>query len=307
MKAEPLVSVVIPTFNRREKLKRLLDSVLKSSYKNLEIIVVDDASTDGTFEEIKQNYPTAKLVRNRKELLLAGSRNAGIMKSSGELIFLVDDDNVIAEDTISELVKAMNSDGSAGVTGPLMYYLDDPQRIWCGQVKRSYVTSRTFFPERNKHEVNSSIPLESDDFPNAFMIRRAVIDRVGVFDAVNFKIHYDEADFCNRVRKTGLRVVLVPHAKVWHDIAVPTNHSGLMKSLRVNNEQRTFFISRNRIIFMKKYASRLNFFIFCFCFFPVLSSVYLSAILTSDTSGRQKKGCLSQYFRGIWAGLVWRE
>jgi len=73
MKNEPLVSVVIPTYNRREKLKRLLDSVVKGYYKNIEIIVVDDASIDGTYEEVKERYSSVKVFRNKRELLLACS------------------------------------------------------------------------------------------------------------------------------------------------------------------------------------------------------------------------------------------
>ena len=92
--SQPLVSVVIPTHNRKEKLARLIKSILESDYPKdkLEIIVVDDASTDNTFEYIKKKYPQAKIIRNEEEKLLAESRNIGIKASKGKYIFLIDDD-----------------------------------------------------------------------------------------------------------------------------------------------------------------------------------------------------------------------
>ncbi|MBU5689296.1 MAG: glycosyltransferase family 2 protein, partial [Candidatus Aenigmarchaeota archaeon] len=125
---DPLVSVVIPTYNRKEMLIRLIKSIKKSTYKNLEIIVVDDASTDGTYEEIKRKFPDVKIVRNEKNLLLAASRNIGIKNSKGKYIFLIDDDNVVDKNCIYELVKSMENDKNIGIVGPIMYYYSDPKR-----------------------------------------------------------------------------------------------------------------------------------------------------------------------------------
>jgi len=307
MKDEPLVSVVIPTHNRREKLKRLLNSVLKSSYRNIEIIVIDDASTDGTYEEVKERYPSVKIFRNKKERLLAGSRNIGILKSTGDLIFLIDDDNVITKETLNELVRMMNKDATVGVAGPVMYYLGDPSRVWCGGVKINYVTSRTFFLEWNKRHVNFDQILESDTFPNAFMIRRSVVDKVGLFDEVNFKIHYDEADFCNRVRQAGFRIVLCPTAKVWHDIPLPEEVKDRCRLLGCNNALRAYYCGRNRIIFHRKYSKWWQFLIFILVFNWLFMLYYLRVILLDfQKSVKERLTIGKSYLKGVWKGLVWR-
>jgi hypothetical protein len=278
---------------------------LKSDYKNLEIIVVDDASTDDALEEVRAVSADFRLVRNNKERLLAGSRNVGIVSSRGEFIFLVDDDNVVAEDTISELVKTMHSDCSIGVAGPVAYYMADPQRVWCGRVKRSYVTSRTVFCERNMNHLKfDGAVLESDDFPNAFMIRRSLVDKVGFFDEVNFPIHYDEADFCNRVRQAGFRVVLVPTARVWHDIPLPTGRICGARRFSIHTVERAFYAARNRLLFHRKYSMRCKFVMFLALFMPFVSAVYLQTILADPgLAFRQRLTITKSYIRGTIDGL----
>ena len=92
-----LVSVIIPTFNRKGMLIECIDSVLKSTYKNIEIIVSDDASSDGTREAVAKykRLENFKYLRNKKESLLSVTINKAIFASSGEYIFILDDDNVI--------------------------------------------------------------------------------------------------------------------------------------------------------------------------------------------------------------------
>jgi GT2 family glycosyltransferase len=304
MVKQPLVSVVIPTYNRRQKLKRLLISVLKSDYRNIEILVVDDASADGTLDEVKDLDPNVRLVRNESERLLAGCRNVGILNTHGDLIFLIDDDNVIAKDAVHELVEFMCRDMTVGVAGPIMYYLTDPSRVWCSRVKRNYITSQTVFPERNRRHVRFDQILESDDFPNAFMIRRSVVDKMGLFDETNFPIHYDEADFCNRVKQAGFRVVSVPSARVWHDIPLPTGKIDGARRFSVHTGERAFYAARNRILFFRKYSKRHEFVMFLTLFMPAASAVYLKTILTDPKLVlRQRLTCAQGYIKGTVCGL----
>jgi len=303
----PLVSVVIPAYNRREKLKRLLGSVLQSDYKNIEIIVVDDASTDGTFEEVKNFYPAVRVVRNSSPLFVSACRNIGFHESKGDFIFFLDDDNVLGRGAISSLVKVLNSQSDVAVVAPLMFYLDDPERVWCAGVKRNLVTSKTSILDQNFRGKSYVSLVESEDFPNAFMVRRTVFERVGGFDARAFPIHYEEADFGRRVRMAGYRLVMNPRAKVWHDVPMRLHRDGFLKLLHMKSVQRTFFVSRNRLIFMRKYAGTFKFFLFFFLFYPALSTVYLGAIMTSKHDGVDKRCFFTSYFRGIFDGLRWKN
>jgi len=246
----PLVSVVIPTYNRKEKLARLIKSILESDYPKdkLEIIIVDDASTDGTYEYIKKTFPRVRIIHNDEERLLAESRNIGIRASRGKYVFLIDDDNVVDKDTIRELVEFMEKHPEVGIAGPMMYFLNDPTRIWCAGVRRSYWTTITKLVRFNARDDGQyKEPCESEDFPNALIIRREVFERVGLFNSKLFPIHYDEADFCQRVRKAGYKVMVVPTAKVWHDIPLPEQSKASV--LHLKSPLRAYYAVRNRILF----------------------------------------------------------
>ncbi len=296
--SKPLVSVVIPTHNRKQKLFRLIEGVRQSDYPNVEIVVVDDFSTDGTFDAVRLAFPDVKIIRNQSNLLLAGSRNVGIEGSSGSLLFLVDDDNVMAKDTISELAASFD-DSRMGLAAPVMYYLSSPERIWCAGVVRNMSTSRTILVGKDTSLKFNGL-IRSDDCPNAFMLRREVIEKVGLFDKATFPIHYDEADFGERVRKAGYRVFFVPSSKVWHDIPLPEEEKDKSRLFHVHNEYRAFYASRNRILFHKKYSSRLQFIVFMLFFNWLFTGYYLSVILfNSRKSILSRLSIAGSYCRGI--------
>ena len=306
MKSDPLVSIVIPTYNRKEKLTRLIKSILNNNYPRdkIEVIVVDDASTDGTYEEIKKSFPEVKVIKNQKELFLAASRNVGIKNSKGKYIFLIDDDNIVDKDCILELVKVMenNYNPPIGIVAPIMYYLKQPNRIWCAGVKRSKITSLTklmWMDEIDNDQFNEL--LESEDFPNAFMIRREVIEKIGLFDEVNFPIHYDEADFGERVRKAGYRVVCNPKAKVWHDIPLPEEVEDKARLFHVHNELRAYYTGRNRIIFHRKYSKWWQFLVFILIFNWLFTLYYLKIILLGSQKPVNEKVKIAFYYlKGIF-------
>ncbi|MGQ9507467.1 MAG: glycosyltransferase family 2 protein [Candidatus Bathycorpusculaceae bacterium] len=308
MKDNLLVSVVIPTHDRNEKLVRLIHSVLESNYpqNKIEIIVVDDASTDGTYEKVAKEFPSVKLIRNNKELLIAASRNLGIQNAKNDCIFLIDDDNVVDENCIHELVKVIENDASVGVVAPIMYYLKQPNRVWCAGIRRNMITSLTKFIGKDEIDVGQfSGLIESKDFPNAFMIKREVFEKVGLFNEHDFPIHYEEADFGERVRRAGYRVVCNPTAKVWHDMPVPEEVVEKTRLYHIYNEFRAYYAGRNRIIFHKKYSKWWQFLLFVLFFNLFISLHYVRVILfKSIYPFKDRVKIARQFIRGIAEGLL---
>ncbi|MGQ4834509.1 MAG: glycosyltransferase family 2 protein [Candidatus Asgardarchaeia archaeon] len=304
----PSVSVIIPTYKRKDKLSRLLNSIVRSNYPNdkIEIIVVVD--NDGNnYDDLMQKYPNVCFIFNEIEKYLAESRNIGIRKSKGEYIFLIDDDNVVDERCITELVTFMKNNSHVGIAGPIMYYLKAPKRIWCAGVKRNYYTSITKFI--GKDEVDKGQfpnPIPSDDFPNSFMIKREVIEKIGYFDSKNFPIHYDEADFCRRATIAGFSIYMVPTAKVWHDIVLPEEISEKARLYHVNNALKAYYVGRNRIIFHRKYSTFIQFLFFILLFHWIIMISYLFIILfgTKGSNKRRIRIALS-YIKGVITGLKW--
>lgn len=307
MENKPLFSVVIPTYNRKERLIRLLDSILESNYSKdkLEIIVVDDTSTDGTYTEVKKRFPEVRIVRNKRELYLASSRNVGIKNAKAEYIFIIDDDNIVDKNCISELVKVFSSDLSIGIVAPIMYYLKQPNRVWCAGIKRNMVTSLTIFicrDETDEGQFNELI--ESKDFPNAFVVKREVIDRVRLFDEKTFPIHYDEADFGERVRKAGYKIVCNPKAKIWHDVPLPEKIKEKARLFHVHNEFRAYYCGRNRIAFHKKYSKWWQFMIFILVFNWLFTIYYLEVIIVGSKQPLKKRLKIEKaYLKGVVKGL----
>jgi hypothetical protein len=266
-----LVSVVIPTHNRKEKLKRLIKSVEKNDFHHIEIIVVDDASTDGTYDEIKKMFPNVKIFKNDQKKLVSACRNVGINNSNGDFIFLIDDDNVVDEHCISELVKMMLSQSSAAVVGPIMYYYSYPKTIWCAGIKRSLISSKTTTIGSGKIDEGQFVnAIESDDFPNAFMVRSKVVKEKSIsFDEKNFPWMYEEADFITKIRKKGWAVILAPKAKIWHDVPKELFFMGRYTNVK------SYYLARNRVIFHKKYSTKHEFFVFSKIFLPIFTLTYI--------------------------------
>ena len=299
---EPLISIVIQTFNRKNILTLLLESIFNSNYnkEKIQVIVVDDASTDGTSDEIKNKFSSVQVIRNQKELLASHSRNIGAKSTKGEFIFFIDDDNVIDKNCIKELVKILQSDDKIGNVGPLMYYFSEKNRIaWAG-AKRGKLTSLT--------KVFDTMPeqsiVETDYIPNAIMTRKKIAEKVCYFDIVNFPFQYDDGDFSQRIKEQGYKIVFTKNSKVWHDISLPENVKEKTRSHHCNSEKMAYHSSKSRILYQFKYTSKVEFLIFILFFNWILSLYYLKIILFNSKRPFKEKCKIGiSYLKGIRAGL----
>jgi len=295
MGQNPLVSIIIPTYNRKQELTRLIESIKQSDYpkESIEIIVVDDASADGTFDTIKKGFPDVKVIRNIKRRLTSGARNVGIECSKGDYLFFVDNDNVIDRRAISELVNFMERNEIVGLAGPIMYYYCEPKEIWCagGKLRQPLYLPTCMF----QHETSETLQIanistiECDYIPNAFMVRKQIIKEIGLFDEKNFPILFEDADFSLRIKQRGYQIVIVPKAKVWHDVS-------MAKDFHID-EERAFFRGRNRTRFYLKYALLRAFML------PIDMLGFCVVLFAYDSGSRGLKK-LSQYLKGIVYGLV---
>jgi len=221
MKSNFLVSVVIPTFNRKDMLVRCVDSVLASTYKKIEIIIADDASTDGTEGIIKNKYYAHKnvlYIKNNKELLLSATINKALRVAKGKYIFILDDDNVIDKNCISELVSTFNKYKEVGIVGPLALYYSKKDTVMHAGVIRSPFMRRAIYPFANeKWRWQIKEGQEVEDFANAFMFKRKLLKKVGMWDLL-VPFMGEDGDFEARVRMAGYKIVINPKAITYHDV-----------------------------------------------------------------------------------------
>lgn len=303
------VSIVIPTHNRKDKLMRLIRSLLDSTFpiKESDIIIVNDRSSDGTGDAVRTAFPGITIIENAEEGFISRSRNIGISASKGRYVLLIDDDNVVDPDLVGQLLSTFEGDASReiGIVGPLMLYLSRPEMIWCAGVKRNMTTSLTSFIGRGDADVGQYTDLmDSEDFPNSFMISREAIRKIGMFDEVMFPIHYEEADLGERVRRGGFRVVCNPLAKTWHDIPAPFKGDDKTRTHHLQNGVRAYYSGRNRVVFFKKYASTVSYILFISAFNWIMTGYYLKIILSAGNRDWKERVQLSRsYLSGVFDGM----
>ncbi len=152
--SKPLVSAIITTHNRADLLPRALDSVIVQSYENMEIIIVDDGSTDRTPEVIDEYQEQVSLnyIRLEKSVGACRARNKGIEAASGEFVAGLDDDDKWHQDRIKELVAAY-SDNYAAVTSDTVMVHENGRARW---KKKKYIDLDTLLYTGRKPSVSTA-------------------------------------------------------------------------------------------------------------------------------------------------------
>jgi len=265
----PLVSIIIPTHNRKKMLARLLSSVFASTYKNIEVIVVDDASSDGTIEYINKLFRgnnKLQIIRNKVNLFAAGSKNVGQRKAKGDFLAFIDDDNILDRKMIEVLVTILIKNSQIGEVGPVNYNYNQKNSILFSKATRNMWTTKT-------HHLRTLAPFkrkqywETDDIPNAFMIRAAVVKKNNISFKPKFGIMYEESDYAYRIKKAGYEIVVAREAKIYPDIEESSSKNKNRDFLYhfMEDKRRPFVFARNRIVFHLLYSTKIqNLSILCF-------------------------------------------
>ncbi|MBA7507792.1 Undecaprenyl-phosphate 4-deoxy-4-formamido-L-arabinose transferase [subsurface metagenome] len=206
---EMLVSVVVPTYNRKELLKRCLRSLFKQSYptKSYEIIVVDDGSSDGTHKFLKEKEKEIQNLRafRQKNKGCAAARNLGVKNARGEVILFTDDDCVVPRNWINQHLKHYGEKNVAGVGGTLW-----PKEMnWIEEFKiAEYLDEFTQLMEVTDPKMGKGLATCNCSY------RKKVFERIGPFDE-NFLTGSDP-EFSKRVLSNGYPLIKDPSIKVYH-------------------------------------------------------------------------------------------
>jgi GT2 family glycosyltransferase len=228
-------------------------------------------------------------------LSTSDSRNLGAAAAVGKYLLFLDDDNVIAPDTIRLLYLALRRWSDAAVVGPVMYYGSKPGRIWCAGVTRSRILMKTTM--RTRLPVKHEERLPSDDLPNSFMVRRAEFVAIGGFDAQRFPQHYEEGDLARRLRTlTGGKAFIVSSARTWHFIGLD-----LAERLHLRNPERAYLCARGRAVFTAMYGDSLQWLAYLALGQWLFAALHLSSALMLLPARRFE--VMLAYLRGALDGL----
>lgn len=205
---------VIVTFNGQKWLDRCLGSLL-SSHIPVSVVVVDNASTDGTPERIMADFPSAHLIRSRTNYGFAKANNIGIryaLDNDADYVFLLNQDAWVASDTVGTLLNTLTTIDDVGIASPV--HLNGTgcglDRMFASYMPSDFISDSFMGHVKNVYDVR---------FVNAasWLVSRKCIEKVGGFDTSVF-VHYGEDDnFCQRVRFHGFKIVVNTSCSIYHD------------------------------------------------------------------------------------------
>ncbi|MDO8283294.1 MAG: glycosyltransferase family 2 protein [Thermodesulfovibrionia bacterium] len=227
----PSVLAVIINWNGRDGLLlECLDSITGIDYPGdrYKVMVIDNASSDGSQEAISLRYPDIILVENKENAGYVKAVNQGVeygLKSGADYIWVLNNDVVVQQDVLNRLVEAGEKDEEIGVIAPVIYYYDRAEEIddigyrinfWTGRLEKLKL-GRTIFTDSKDEiaDVDSILGC-------ANLIKADVFRRIGYFKTI-YKLYFEETDFNVRAKRGGFRVVVVRGAKVLHKEATTMN------------------------------------------------------------------------------------
>jgi len=214
----PLVSVVIATWNRREDVLVTVESVYDQAYKNVEVVVVDNGSTDGTVQALHKLYPAVRVVALDRNLGAAGGRNAGIDIARGDIIFCLDSDASPGQNTLCNLVYKFQSEPKLGVINSKIVNADSHQiDHFAGWV----------YSEKDREDQDKEF-LSYSFSEGGCAIRKEVFDKVGMFWESLF-FGGEGLDYSMRVWDAGYKIVYFPQAVIYHRVSQQRRVAGAQR------------------------------------------------------------------------------
>lgn len=284
------VSIITVNFNQHQVNIDFLKSIKANpSSSKVEVIFVDNGSREQYEQEYKQILPELIYIQSEENLGFAGGNNLGIKKATGKYLLLLNNDTEITANLIDSLVSEMDENPEIGIISPLILYFDKPDTIqYAGFTNMNYKTSRNSaigFMEIDKGQYSLDSSETGYCHGAAMMCRKTDLETVGLM-AEEFFLYYEELDWCERFKKAGKKIWFTGKTKIYHKESISVGKESAIK---------TYFMTRNRMLFIRRNTSAFNTLIF---------SIYYIFIACSKQVIRQflkgRKDLVKWTFRGLF-------
>ena len=244
------ISIIIVNWNVKDLLHQALRSIFASDYAGeMEVIVVDNASTDGSVALVKAAFPQVKLIASQENLGFAGGNNLGAAQAGGDFIFFLNPDTTLSPTALTQLTAAMQTHPNVGVCGPKLRYPDgSPQSSrrrfpTVGSMLLESTLLGQWFPTnpiaRRYHFADQpdTVAMPVDWLVGAALfIRKEVWDVVGPFDE-NLFMYFEETDWCRRCVEAGWGVYYLPQVEVVHYEGQSSRQVVAARTMRFNRSK----------------------------------------------------------------------
>ncbi len=221
--ALPRVSIIIVSWNALPLLQQCLPSVVATDYPDLEIILADNASTDGSAGWVRAAYPSVQVVQHPANWLFCRGNNAALPHATGQYVMLLNNDVEVPPGWLHPLVRTMERHPEVGAVQPKLLQYDDRSHFeyaggaggYLDRFGYPFTRGRLFFTMEEDH---GQYDAPRDIFwatGAALMLRRTALDEVGPLDE-RFEMHMEEIDLCWRLHRAGYRVLAQPASTAYH-------------------------------------------------------------------------------------------
>lgn len=284
------VSIITVNFNHSHVTDALLDSILqKNTYSNIEIIVVDNGSTNNPIPTWQTKYAGVRFIHSAKNLGFAGGNNIGIQEATGDFLFFVNNDTEFTEELVKILVKTLEQNTQIGMISPKLLYYDQPDMLqYAGYTPMNYYTARNSCIgqfEKDSGQYDHLVGETGFAHGAAMMITREALIKAGPM-AENFFLYYEELDWADRIRKQGFEIWVNMKAVIYHKESISVGKTSSLKE---------YFMNRNRLLFIRRNAPLLaKIFFYCYFLLIVIPRNMLSYLRQKNTPFIRQLG------RAVW-------
>ena len=247
MHPPPKIGILLVNWNGKEDTLRSLSSLKQIKAPEFEVVIIDNGSTDGSQEAIRQEFPGYTLIETGENRGFAGGNNVGIaygMERDFTHFLLLNNDTIVDPEILESFLKEFELHPEAGILGGKIYLMGDPKRLdhlgWIWNAKRlafDFVGYRALDGEKWEQSLGLDYACGA-----CLMIRREVFETIGVFDP-RFFLFWEEADLCFRAKRAGFAVRTCPSAKLWHKVSA---------SFTGGKPHAAYFVWRNRLLWIER-------------------------------------------------------
>jgi len=214
MLQHPKVFIIILNYNGGEILRDCLRSIFQLDYPNFEVVLVDNASVDGSLEMVMKSFSRAHIIRNSQNTGFSSGNNLGIrfaLEKTADFIFLLNPDALIEKNALTRLINEAGKNPRAGMLSPLILE-NKSEKIWFAGGRIEWSRMRTLHIKN----IVSENPYKTEYLSGcALLIRKEVFQKIGLLDEDYF-LYYEDADFSLRAGKNGFSLLVVPDSRVYH-------------------------------------------------------------------------------------------